>query len=165
MLSITHEDPITREGYERLRAELDELIAVRRPEIARRLRAARADGGEPGENVELGDALDEQLQLERRIAERQRRLAGAQVVECVTDGTVSIGSHVHLRTPAGEVVPYQVVGAHEGDPARRRLSRQSPVGQALLGRAAGDVVHVDAPGGTLRFEILRVDASPETLAA
>jgi transcription elongation factor GreA len=163
--SIADDNAITREGYERLQAELDELIAVRRPEVALRLRAARADGGEPGENVELGDALEEQVLLERRIAELRHRLAAAHVVECIANGTVSIGSHVHVRTPGGAVAVYQVVGAHEGDPARRRLSRQSPVGQALLGRAEGDVVHVDAPGGRLRFEVLRVDASPEALAA
>ena len=165
MSGIADYNSITREGYERLQAELDELITVRRPEVARWLRAARADGGEPGENVELGDALDEQVLLERRIAELRHRLAAAHVVECIADGTVSIGSHVHVRTPGGDVVVYQVVGAHEGDPARRRLSRRSPVGQALLARAAGDVVHADAPGGRLRFEILSVDASSEALAA
>jgi transcription elongation factor GreA len=165
MSSIADDNSITREGYELLQAELEDLLAVRRPELALRLRAARADGGEPGENVELGDALEEQALLERRIAEVRHRLAAAQVVECVADGTVGIGSHVHLRTPGGDVVVYQVVGAHEGDPARRRLSSHSPVGEALLGRAPGDVVHVDAPGGRRRFEILRLEASPAALAA
>jgi transcription elongation factor GreA len=156
---------ITPQGYQRLRDELHELVTVRRPEIARWLRDARADGGEPGENLDLGEALDEQALLELRIAELQRRLAVARVVECAGDGTVSIGSHVRFRTSSGQTLAYQLVGAHEGDPGRRLLSVASPVGEALLGRVAGDVVEVEAPGGTRRLEILAVESSGSALAA
>lgn len=150
---------ITREGYERLQAELDELINVRRPEIARWLREARADGGEPGENLDLTEALDEQARLERRIAELQRRLALARIVESAADGTAGIGAHVRLRTPSGDTVVYQLVGALEADPGRRVLSIDSPVGQALLGRREGEVVDVEAPGGRRRFEIIAIASS------
>jgi transcription elongation factor GreA len=162
---VDHVGSITRGGYERLQAELDELVTVRRGEVARWLREAREDGGDPGENGDLGDALDEQALLERRIAELRHRLAVARVVDRADDGTAGIGSYVRLRTTAGHVLDYQLVGAHEGDPARRLLSVESPVGQALLGRSAGDAVDVQTPGGTRRFELLAVDSSAEALAA
>jgi transcription elongation factor GreA len=156
---------ITREGYERLQSELEELVKVRRPEIARWLRDAREDGGEAGENLDLAEALDEQALLERRIAELQGRLALARIVECAADGTADIGAHVRLRTPGGQTALYQLVGALESDPGRRLLSIDSPVGQALLGRTEGDVVEVEAPGGRRRFEIVAIAYSAEALAA
>jgi transcription elongation factor GreA len=156
---------ITRQGYERLRSELDELVNVRRPQIARWLRDAREDGGEPGENLDLAEALDEQALLERRIAELQGRLALARIVECAADGTADIGAHLRLRTPTGDTTSYQLVGALESDPHRRLLSIDSPVGRALLGRTEGDVVEVDAPGGRRRFEIVAIAYSAEALAA
>jgi len=156
---------ITRKGCERLQSELDELVKVRRPEIARWLRDAREDGGEPGENLELAEALDEQALLERRIADLQGRLAFARIVECAADGTADIGAHVRLRPPTGDTALYQLVGAFEGDPQRRLLSIDSPVGQALLGRVEGDVVEVDAPGGRQRFEIVAIAYSADALAA
>ena len=117
-------------------------------------------------DTDLGDALEEQVVLERRIAELRHRLAAARVIDCVADGLVRIGSHVQVRTPAGEVAVYQVVGAHEGDPARGRLSGHSPVGRALLGCTAGDVVRVDAPGRQAAIrDPASADASPEILAA
>jgi transcription elongation factor GreA len=156
---------MTREGYQRLRAELEELVTVRRPEIACWLRDAREDGGEPGDNLDLSEALDEQALLERRIADLQRRLALARIVECAAEGTAGIGAHLRLRTPTGDTACYQLVGALEGDPGRRLLSIDSPVGQALLGRVEGDAVEVEAPGGRRRFEIVAIGSSAEALAA
>lgn len=156
---------ITRQGYDRLQAELAELVTVDRAEIARWLREAREDGGEPGENLDLGEALEEQALLERRIAELRGRLAIARIVEYAADGTAGVGSHVHLRNPSGHTVLYQLVGALEGDPGKRLLSIDSPVGQALLGRVEGDVVDVEAPGGRRRYEIVAIASSAEALAA
>lgn len=163
--SVAGPGSITRAGYERLQAELAELIDVERAELARWLRDAREDGGEPGENADVAGALEERALLEQRIAELRRRIAEARIVEPADDGTAGIGAYLTVRIDGGETTPYQLVGSAEGDPAQRRLSIDSPVGRALAGRVAGDVVEVDAPGGTRRIEIVAVDYTPEALAA
>ncbi|HEX2085419.1 MAG TPA: transcription elongation factor GreA [Solirubrobacteraceae bacterium] len=155
---------ITRAGYERLQAELDQLVEVERPLIAQWLRDARDDGGEPGENADVAGALEERASLEKRINDLRRRLATARIVEPVEDGTVGIGAYVRLRAGSREL-DYQLVGAAEGDPTQHRLSIDSPVGQALAGHAAGDVVTVDAPSGRRTFEILAVSYARDALAA
>jgi transcription elongation factor GreA len=94
--------------------------------------------------------------LERDIAELEHRLATARVVEPAADGTADIGAHVHLRLNGSPRV-YQLVGALEANPSQRRLSIDSPVGRALLGRVAGEIIEVDAPKGRCRFEIVAVD--------
>jgi transcription elongation factor GreA len=86
-------------------------------------------------------------------------------VEPVLDGTIGVGAFVQLRTAGGTTADYQLVGAAESDPSQRRISVESPVGEALLGHAAGDVVDVDAPGGRRRFEIVAVDYVRESAAA
>ena len=156
---------MTREGYERLEAELEELITVQRPALAEWLRDAREDGGEPGENAGVAEALEERALLEHRISELRHRLAEARIAKPVSDGTVGIGAFVRLRAASGTTIEYQVVGAAESDPSRRRISVESPVGEALLGHAAGDVVEVEAPGGHRRFEIVAVDYVTERAAA
>jgi transcription elongation factor GreA len=163
-IAADRSDLITREGSPRLHAELERLVTTARAEIARWLRDARDDGTEPGENPDLSDALEEQALLERQIAELEHRLATARIVEPAADGTAAIGAHVHLRGPSGTTRVYQLVGALEADPSRRRLSIESPVGQALLGRVAGDAVEVDAPRGRCRFEILAIGAVAEQAA-
>ena len=156
---------MTRDGYARLQAELDELITVQRAALAEWLREAREDGGEPGENAGVAEALEERALLEQRISELRRRLAEARIVEPALDGTIGIGAYVRLRAGGGTTIDYQLVGAAESDPSRRRISVESPVGEALLGRVAGDVVEVDAPGGHRRFEIVAVDYVGERAAA
>lgn len=156
---------ITREGYERLQAELAKLITVRRPAVAEWLREARDDGGEPGENAAVAEALEEQALLEQRIEEVRRSLADARIVEPALDGTIGIGAFVRLGIPDGATVEYQLVGATESDASRRRISVESPVGEALLGHAAGEVVEVDTPSGRRTFEIVSVDYRTESAAA
>lgn len=163
-IAVDRSDQITREGFERLQAELDQLETAGRAEIARWLREARDDGGEPSENPDLSEALEAQALLERQIAALEHRLATARVVEPAADGTAGIGALVHLRKPGGPTLVYQLVGALEADPTRQRLSIESPVGQALLDRVAGDVVDVDAPKGRRRFEILAIHAAEQQAA-
>lgn len=139
-MSVSEVGPgsMTRDGYERLRAELDELVTVRQPED----------------------------RVERRISELRRLLAEARIVEPALDGTIGVGAFVRLRTAgSGKTAEYQLVGAAESDPSRRRVSITSPVGEALVGHAAGDVVHVDAPGGPRSFEVIAVDYGEERAAA
>ena len=86
-------------------------------------------------------------------------------MEPALDGTIGIGAYVRLRTSGGTTIDYQLVGAAESDPSRGRISVESPVGEALLGRVAGDVVEAEAPGGLRRFEIVAVDHVGESAAA
>jgi transcription elongation factor GreA len=156
---------ITRAGYERLRDQLDELITMRRAEVADRLRDARAGGGGPDDNSDHADALQEHALLERQIATLRHTLASVKIIDYDADGTAAIGAHVRLRMPNGATARYQLVGTAEADPRQHRISVQSPVGQAILGRRHGDTVDVHAPGGTHRVEILQIDPPTDALAA
>jgi transcription elongation factor GreA len=157
---------ITREGYERLQAQLDELVTVRRRELASWLRAARDGGGGPDGNSDHAEALEQHALLERQIAALRQTLAVVKVTDYDADGTAAIGAYVRLRMPSGASRRYQLVGSAEADPGRRRISVRSPVGQAILGQRHGDVVEVQAPGGTQRIEILEVESpSGSALAA
>jgi transcription elongation factor GreA len=153
-----HEVPMTREGFERLRDELAALTTISRAEITDRLRDAREDGGDFADNLELIDALEDQEMLERRITTLEASLTSALVVDDPPrDGTIGIGTRVRLRgIDSGRTAEYDVVGSIEPDPVERRLSADSPVGRALLGRRAGDVLEAEAPGGRMRFRILAV---------
>jgi transcription elongation factor GreA len=155
-------EPITREGYERLRAELDHLVTIRRRQLADDLREAREDGAEPGENAGVAAVLDDQATLERRIDELEAALAVVQVVDPPADGVAGIGQRVRLRLAAGaDPIEYELVGPLEADPGARRISIDSPVGEALVGRQAGDVVRVDTPRGSRTVEILVVGADDD----
>jgi len=147
---------MTQGGYDRLCQELERLTTISRSEIAERLREVREDSGNPAENGELMDALAEQTMLERRIAAVESRLASARVVPASADGSAGIGSSVRLRTSTGQIVEHELVGASEADASAGRISIESPVGQALLGRRAGDSVEVEAPTRVRRLELLSV---------
>ena len=162
-VSLSQTTPVTPEGHRCLIELLDHLISVRRVEVSDRLRDARGDGDNPGENPELMHALEEQMRLERRIAELEMRLARAEVVAggVDADGGAAIGARVRLQRldAAAPQMEYELVSSVEGDPSGGLLSVESPIGGALLGRAAGETVEVDAPGGPIRFEILAVEDS------
>lgn len=148
---------MTSAGYDRLRNELEMLIDSARQEIAERLRVARSNGGDPTDNGDLADALDEQTLLEHRIAALESLLADAQVVPPPTDGTAGIGTVVQLRTSSGQVRSYELVGAGEANGSPNTISLQSPVGQALQGRRPGDRIEVEAPLRVRRLDLLSVE--------
>jgi transcription elongation factor GreA len=157
-ISIHQPAPITREGLERLHAELDELRTVKRRELAEWVREARADGGEPGENADVAAALEAQAALERRIDELRATLALVHVAEAPVDGVAGIGRRVRVEI-SGRTAPveFDLVGAAESDPSRGLISVASPMGLALAGHRAGDVVDVEAPGGSRAVRIVAVD--------
>jgi transcription elongation factor GreA len=159
---------MTREGHERLQEELRQLSTVGRRATAERLRTARADGSDPAENGELIDALNARSLLEDRIRALEARLARAEVVDgACADGAAGVGTRVRLRG-RGREVEYELVGGGEADPARRRVSVDSPLGQALVGRRAGEPVEVQAPSGQVRYTLLAVrplDAAPPVAQA
>ncbi|MGZ4386122.1 MAG: transcription elongation factor GreA [Gaiellaceae bacterium] len=152
---------LTPEGYERLKDEIEYLSTTKRREVADRIRIAR-EFGDIAENAEYDDAKNEQAMLEHRIATLEERLRDARVIEEheVRSDAVSIGTRVRLRDiEANRTVEYHIVGSAEANPAENRLSNESPVGRAILGRKKGETVEVTAPRGTLKFKILEIKAA------
>jgi transcription elongation factor GreA len=153
---------LTPEGYAQLKAELDTLRGEKRREIAERIAAAR-EFGEIAENAEYDDAKNEQMMLEHRIAQLEDRLANAQVIDKkkVDTSVVSIGSVVRLRdVDAKQSVEYFIVGSAEANPTEQKLSNESPVGKAIMGRKKGETVEVVTPRGSkVKFKILEIKAA------
>ncbi len=147
---------LTVEGEARLRAELDELTLVKRPQIIARIRTAK-EHGDLKENAEYHAAREEQSFLEGRVQAIEARLRSAVIVDAPVAGShVGLGSVVKVEDD-GETVDYTIVGADESDPAKGRISSSSPVGRALLGRLIGDTVVVATPAGERRYEILDIN--------
>jgi transcription elongation factor GreA len=153
-------DQITREGYEALKAELAELEGPARREIAERIKTAR-EWGDLKENSEYHDAKNDQAFLETKIARLTARLRNAEVVDAADpSGAASVGTTVELRDQESDkTVSYQIVGVTEADLAQGRLSVESPLAQAIIGRRKGDDVVVTAPRGDRRFTVVAVKAS------
>jgi transcription elongation factor GreA len=152
---------LTPEGYEKLKQEIAYLSNEKRREVADRIRVAR-EFGDIAENAEYDDAKNEQAMLEARIAKLEEQLVAARVIQKkeITADVVSIGSTVRLKDmDANETVEYYIVGSAEANPAERKLSNESPVGKAILGRKKGEVVQVEAPRGSLKFKILDIKAA------
>lgn len=148
---------ITREGFDRLQRELDELAGAGRDQAAARLRTARLDGNDPAENAELRDALEARERLERRIWELEERLSGVRVAEPATrDGVARVGTRVRLRGQRTGVLEFTLVGAGEADLERDRISVVAPIGQAVAGRRVGDTIDVETPRRRVRFEVISV---------
>jgi len=152
---------LTKEGYEKLRKEIEYLSTDKRREVADRIRHAR-EFGDIAENSEYDDAKNEQAMLEHRIATLEERLRSARVIsrKDVAKDVVSIGSTVKLRdVDAKTTVEYKIVGSAEANPSEQKLSNESPVGKAIIGRKKGETVEVAAPRGSLKFKILEIKAA------
>jgi transcription elongation factor GreA len=147
----------TAEGLEALKAELERLEGDGRREIAERIRTAR-EWGDLKENAEYHDAKNEQAHLETRIARLRERIAGAVVVESgdADPGVIGFGSTVVVREEDGRERTWTIVGSREASPAEGRLSADSPVASALMGRREGDRVPVALPRGTRTMTVLSV---------
>jgi transcription elongation factor GreA len=152
---------LTPEGYEKLKQEIEYLTSDKRREVADRIRVAR-EFGDIAENAEYDDAKNEQALLEQRIATLEERLRNARVIDKkdVAKDVVSIGSKVRLRDlDAKQTVEYRIVGSAEANPAENKLSNESPVGKAIIGRKKGETVEVSAPRGAMKFKILEIKAA------
>jgi transcription elongation factor GreA len=156
---LAKEIVLTREGYDKLRDELETLQTTRRQEVAARISQAR-EFGDISENSEYDDAKNEQAMLEAQIAQLEERLREARVIEEgeLTSEEVVLGSHVTLDGPMGKET-YQVVGSAEADPEEKRLSNESPIGKAIMGRRKGDKVPVVTPGGQISVKIVEISAT------
>jgi transcription elongation factor GreA len=152
---------LTSEGYEKLKQEIEYLQTTKRREVADRIRVAR-EFGDIAENAEYDDAKNEQAMLEHKIAQLEERLLSARVItkKEISKDTVSVGARVRLKDMAtNKSVEYHIVGSAEANPAENKLSNESPVGRAILGRKKGETVEVAAPRGSLKYKIMDIKAA------
>jgi transcription elongation factor GreA len=143
---------LTPEGLEKLKQEIEHLSITKRREVAERIKEAR-EFGDISENSEYDDAKNEQAMLEARIATLEDKLRSASVIDAreLSPDLVRVGSLVHVKDAGtGKSLKYTIVGSTESDPSANRLSNESPVGKALVGRKKGDTVTVNLPNGKQR---------------
>ena len=153
---------LTPDGLAKLKADLEYLQGEKRREVAARIKEAR-EFGDIMENSEYDDAKNEQAMLEAKIAQLEEKLRSASVIDSSDLGTdeVRVGSIVHVKDEkTGKSVKYAIVGSAEANPAENRLSNESPVGKALIGRKRGDSVEVSLPNGKKRhLKITKIDVA------
>lgn len=146
---------LTHEGLKKLEEELEQLKTIKRKEVAEKIKEARAFG-DISENAEYDEAKNEQAEVEARISKLEAIIRTATIIDEseISDNTVSIGSKVLVKDlDDKEELEYSIVGATEADPFNNKISNESPIGQALLNHAVGDVVEVAIPDGVVRYEI------------
>lgn len=150
---------MSREGFTRLQEELENLVTIRRKEVAEKLKEARSYG-DLSENAEYDEAKNEQGMLEAQIADLEMIIANAIIVDddSLSLDEVGIGSVVKLKDfDMDDIIEYQIVGSTESDPENGKISDESPIGKACLKKRVGDVFEVDVPVGTLKFEVLDIN--------
>ncbi len=149
--------PLTKEGLDKLQKELDYLLTVRRAEVAQHIHDAKELVGAQN-SPEYEDARNEQAFVEGRILTLENVIQNAEIIEAAHDHQrVSLGSTVTIVNHKGDREHYTIVGSAEADPKAGRISNESPVGLALLGKGVGDEVQVNAPAGVLRWTILGIN--------
>ena len=149
---------LTREGYDKLVKELDELISVRRNQVAEQIAIARGFG-DLSENAEYDEAKNEQSRLEAKIAEMENTLHNCIIVEDdeIDTETVGVGNAVTVNNMSlKKEQTYTIVGANETDPRNYKISSESPIGAALLGKKVGQTVIVEAPAGQIKLKVLKI---------
>ena len=146
---------LTQEGFLELKKELDDLINIKRPANIKAIKEARALG-DLSENAEYDAARNEQAELEGRIKKIEQILENVSIIENVDNSKVSIGNTVKIKyVDDGEEDEYQIVGSQEADPFESKISNESPIAQALLGRKVGEVVDVNSPNGVYQVKITK----------
>ena len=149
---------LTQEGYDKIIAEHDELVSVKRAEVAERIKEA-ISYGDISENAEYDSAKNEQAELEERIHYLEEMLRKAKIVqdEDVKGDVVNVGLKVKLKdTQTGEIEEFAIVGATEADPFNGKISNESAVGKALIGHKKGEEVAVEIPDGVVTYSIVEI---------
>ncbi|AEF16333.1 MULTISPECIES: transcription elongation factor GreA [Thermoanaerobacterium] len=149
---------LTYDGLKKLEEELDYLKSVKRPEVAEKIKQARAFG-DLSENSEYDEAKNEQAFIEGRIATIEAMLRNAQVIdeEDITIDKVSVGCTVKVYDEDfKEEAEYTIVGSTEADPMNNKISDESPIGKALLGKKVGDTISVEVPAGIIKLKVLEI---------
>lgn len=149
---------ITYEGLQELERELEELKVVRRKEVAGKIKEAR-EQGDLSENAEYDAAKEEQAAIEARIEKIESILKNVEVVtdEDVDSSKINVGSVITIKDiEFGDVLEYKLVGSTEADSLKGKISNESPVGIALINKTVGDIIEVEAPIGTVKYEIISI---------
>jgi transcription elongation factor GreA len=156
---VSKEVLLTHEGLKKLEEELEILKTIKRKEIAARIKTAK-EFGDISENSEYEEAKNEQAFVEGRIATLEKMLRNARIInelEITTD-EVSVGCSVKLLdVEINDEFTYAIVGSAEADPSQYKISNESPVGKALLGKKAGEVVEINVPAGILKYKVLEIN--------
>lgn len=150
---------LTRQGLKKLEDELEHLKTVKRKEVAARIKLSK-EFGDLSENAEYEDAKNEQAFVEGRILQLELMLRNARVIDNhdAPADRVLVGSKVKLKDLAsGEEIAYMIVGSAEADPDQDKISNESPVGKALLGKRKGETFEVTVPAGRLRYSVLQIN--------
>ena len=154
----TKEIYVTNEGLEQMKQELEDLIQVKRPEVIKALKEARALG-DLSENAEYDAARQEQAQTEARIKELESMIEHAVIIENVDTNEVSIGTKVTIEyVDDDDTEEYSIVGVKEADPFNNKISNESPIARAILGKKIGDIVSVDSPNGKYDVKVVAITA-------
>lgn len=155
---MTKQVLITDEGLKNLEAELEDLKAVKRKEIAEKIKVALSFG-DLSENSEYDEAKNEQAILEARIASIENMLKNAQIIneDELSTEFIHVGSKVKVRdVDFDDICEYKIVGSSEADPVNGRISDESPVGKGLIGHKVGEKVEIETPAGTMFYEVLEI---------
>ena len=146
---------LTKEGYDKIVAEHEELVSVRRKEVSERLKEA-ISYGDPSENAEYDSAKDEQAELEERIVKLENMIRTAKIIDenDMSNDFVGVGLKVEIKdVDSGEKMEFTIVGSTEADPFAGKISNESLVGQHLLGKKKGEVVEIVVPDGVLHYKV------------
>jgi transcription elongation factor GreA len=154
-MATKNEFYLTKEGIATLKDELNELTSVERPKLAERLRQAR-EMGDLSENAQYDAARDEQGFMEGRIVEIEHILKHSKVIEPSHKNKVSLGSTVHIEL-ANDKLQYTIVGSTEANPDEGKISNESLIGKALLGRKSGEEIAISVPAGVMKYKIVKVE--------
>ena len=147
---------LTQEGLEEIKQELDELKNVKRPEVINALKEARALG-DLSENAEYDAARQEQALVENRIQELEAMMENVVIIENVATDKVSIGNRVTIEYVGdNDTEEYSIVGSKEADPFNKKISNESPIAQAIMGKKKGDIVSVESPNGKYDVRIVSI---------
>jgi transcription elongation factor GreA len=150
---------VTQEGYDKIVAEHDELVSVKRAEVAERIKEA-ISYGDISENAEYDSAKNEQAELEERIHQLEEMLRKAKIVqeEDVKGDKVNIGLKVTVKDiDTGDKEVFSIVGATESDPFNGKISTESSVGKALIGKKKGETVAIEVPDGIINYKIMKIE--------
>lgn len=147
---------LTKEGFERLKKEYEELTTAGRKEVADMIKTAK-EFGDLSENSEYADAKDRQAFTEGRISELEHIIKNAVIIEDahISCNAVNVGCTVDVELEEGEM-QFKIVGSYEANPEKGWISNESPIGQALLGRKVGDELEVNVPAGTIRYKVKNI---------
>ncbi len=147
---------LTSEGFIELEEELDNLKNIERPNVIEAIKEARAQG-DLSENADYDAARNKQAEVEARIKEIEFMLQNAKIIEKNAEGAVSLGSNVDiLYVDDDEIESYSIVGSTEANPLENKISNESPIGRAIIGKREGDTVEIESPNGNFKIKIVKV---------